>query len=82
MAGSHSKTLLHTGQVLLSLITIDVSVADSQGLSSVFFFLIFFLVALGFFAAHGPWSSCGEQGLLFVVVRRLLTAALVTERSL
>ena len=44
------------------------------------FFKIFYLFIYLFLAALGPrcyapaLSSCGEQGLLFVVVRGLLTA--------
>ena len=76
--------MLHTGQALLSLNTIDVSGTESRGLSSVFYWLFnfFFWLRWVFFAAHGLLSSCRGQGLLFLVVRRLLTAALVTEHSL
>ena len=37
-----------------------------------------------FFAARGLFSSCGERGLLFVVVRRLLivVVSLIAEHSL
>ena len=47
------------------------------GLSSFFFFFNFiylFLAALGFYYCAWAFSSCGEQGLLFVVVRGLLIA--------
>ena len=33
-----------------------------------------FLVALGLYCRMKAFSSCGEQGLLFVMVRRLLIA--------
>ena len=65
-------------------------IAGSHG-SSIFsfFFLInlfiyLFLVALGLCCCARAFSSCGEQGLLFVAVRRLLTvvASLVAERGL
>ena len=43
-----------------------------------------FLVALGLCCCARAFSSCGKQGLLFVVVRRLLTAvaSLVAEHGL
>ena len=44
--------------------------------------IFFFWLCWVFFAAHGLLSSCRGQGLLFLVVRRLLIAALVTEHSL
>ena len=56
---------------------------------SLFFFLInlfiyLFLVALGLRCCARAFSSCGEQGLLFVVVRGLLiaVASLVAELRL
>ena len=33
-----------------------------------FFYLFYFLLHWVFIAAHGLFSSCGEQGLLFVAV--------------
>ena len=45
-------------------------------------FFFFFWLHWVFFAAHGLLSSCRGQGLLFLVVRRLLIAALVSEHSL
>ena len=53
-----------------------------------FFFLIylinFFGAALGLHCCMWAFSSCGEQGLLFVEVRRLLiaVASLVAEHGL
>ena len=50
-----------------------------------FFFLSFFLLAaLGLSCCTGVFSSCGEQGLLFVAVCGLLTAvaSLVAEHGL
>ena len=43
-----------------------------------------FLAALGLCCSMRAFSSCGEQGLLFVVVRGLLTvvASLVVEHGL
>ena len=38
------------------------------------YFLIYFLAALGLCCCMGASSSCGEQGLLFVVVGMLLIA--------
>ena len=48
--------------------------------SFLFFFLnkfilfIYFWLRWVFVAAHGLFSGCGERGLLFVVVRKLLLA--------
>ena len=44
----------------------------------------FFLAALGLHCCPQAFSSCGEQGLLFVVVRGLLiaVASLVAEHRL
>ena len=49
-----------------------------------FFFFFFFWLSLVFVAARGLFSSCGEQGLLFVEVRGLLiaVACLVAEHRL
>ena len=48
------------------------------------FYLIYFWLCWVFVAARGLFSSCREQGLLFVVVRRLLiaVASLVAEHGL
>ena len=48
------------------------------------FFFFFFLAALGLRCCTRAFSSCGEQGLLFIVVRRLLIAeaSLVAEHGL
>ena len=45
---------------------------------------IYFWLHLVFIAACGLFSSCGERGLLFVAVRRLLivVASLVAEHGL
>ena len=45
---------------------------------------LFFLAALGFHCRAWAFSSCGEQGLLFVAVRGLLivVASLVAEHGL
>ena len=47
-------------------------------------FFFFFLATLGFRCCTRAFSSCGEQGLLFVAVRGLLTAvaSLVAEHGL
>ena len=52
-------------------------------LKRVFFFL-FFMAALGLRCCARAFSSCGERGLLFVVVRGLLiaVASLVAEHGL
>ena len=55
--------------------------------STLFFFIIFiylFLAVLGLCCCVGAFSSCGEQGLLFIVVCRLLiaVASLVAEHGL
>ena len=46
--------------------------------------LFFFLAVLGLCCCARAFSSCGEQGLLFVAVRRLLfaVASLVAEHGL
>ena len=48
------------------------------------YFIYLFLAALVFVAARGLFSSCGERGLLFVVVRGLLiaVASLAVEHGL
>ena len=38
------------------------------------FFVFLFLAALGLCCCARAFSSCGERGLLFLVVRRLLIA--------
>ena len=43
-------------------------------LSFFFNFLFFFLAALGLRCCARAFSSCGEQGLLFIAVRGLLIA--------
>ena len=47
-------------------------------------FIYLFLAALGLHCCMQAFSSCGEQGLLFIVVRGLLTlvASLVAEHVL
>ena len=49
-----------------------------------FYFLFLFLAVLGHHCCAWAFSSCGEQGLLFVAVCRLLTvvASLVVEHRL
>ena len=49
-----------------------------------FFFFNFFLAALGPHCCMLAFSSCGEQGLLFIAVRKLLigVASLVAEHGL
>ena len=49
-----------------------------------FFFFNLFLAGLGLRCCAWAFSSCGERGLLFVAVRRLLiaVASLVAERGL
>ena len=48
------------------------------------YFICLFLAALGLRCCAWAFSSCGERGLLFVVVRRLLiaVASLVLEHAL
>ena len=47
-------------------------------------FYLFFLAALGLRCCVRAFSSCGEQGLLFVAERRFLTAvaSLVAEHGI
>ena len=49
-----------------------------------FFFYYLFLAALGLCCCAQAFSSCGEQGLLFVAVRGLLiaVASLIAEHGL
>ena len=49
-----------------------------------YFILFYFLAALGLRCCTQAFSSCGEQGLLLVVVRGLLigVASLVAEHGL
>ena len=58
-----------------------VSITFSVSLS---FFFFFFVTALGLPCCAQAFSSCGKQGLLFVVVRGLLiaVASLVAEHGL
>ena len=46
------------------------------------FFFYFFWAALGLCFCVWAFSSCGKQGLLFIVVCRLLIASLVVEHGL
>ena len=50
----------------------------------IFYFIFLFLAALGLHCCVGAFSGCGEQGLLFIAVRGLLTAvaSLVVEHGL
>ena len=56
----------------------------SQKTYPFFFFFILFLAALGLHCCVRAFSSCGEQGPLFVAVHRLLfaVASLVVEHGL
>ena len=49
-----------------------------------FIYFIYFLAVLGPHCCMQAFSSCGEQGLLFIAVRRLLiaVASLVAEHRL
>ena len=51
---------------------------------NLFIFIYLFLAALGLCCCAQAFSSCGERGLLFVVVRGLLigVASLVVEHGL
>ena len=57
---------------------------ETSRLFGQFFFFFFFWLCWVFIATRGLFSSCGEQGLLFVAVRRLLiaVASLVAEHGL
>ena len=52
--------------------------------SLILFYLFLFLAALGLHCCAQAFSSCGERGLLFVAVHRLLiaVASLVAELGL
>ena len=56
----------------------------TRGLSQNFFFFFFFLAALVLRCCVWAFSSCGERGLLFVMVLGLLpvVASLVAEHRL
>ena len=66
--------------------TCNFSPTDSHTGDLLFFFNLFnlFLVALGLHCCVWAFSNFGEQGLLFVAVRRLLfvVASLVAEHGL
>ena len=51
---------------------------------NLFIYLFLFLAALGLHCCARAFSSCGEQRILFIVVRRLLiaVASLVAEHRL
>ena len=57
---------------------------SDQKESLFFLILIYFLAAFGLHCCAWAFSSCGEQGLLFVAVHRLLiaVASLVVEHGL
>ena len=81
-----SQPLRHQGSPILPFL-IKVSKNNTEGHSTNFFFLIYlflFLAALGLCCCAWAFSSCGEQGLLFVVVHGLLiaVASLVAEHRL
>ena len=58
--------------------------ADRQGFCLFFFLIFFFLAALGLRCCVQAFSSCGEQGLLFIAVHGLLivVSSLVAEHRL
>ena len=72
--------------ILASKFTQTVAVCITLGLFFIylFIFLILFFAALGLRWCARAFSSCGERGLLFVVVRSLLitVASLVAEHGL
>ena len=80
-----------TPQAILDLILIQLSMAIGKAdhvhhLFFIYKFILFylFLAALGLRCCARAFSSCGEWGLLFVVVHRLLiaVASLVAEHGL
>ena len=62
----------------------EYSINVNEGKFFVVFFLNLFLASLGLHCYAWAFSSCGEQGLLFVAVRGLLivVASLVVEQGL
>ena len=66
------------------MITYPVSVTLWDIEKTIFFFINLFLAALDLRCCTQAFSSCGEQGLLFVVVHGLLiaVASLVAEHGL
>ena len=86
-----TKFSLEMTNLYLDLINFTIEMIDSQDVAStlttfvLFFFLFFlYLAALGLRCCTRAFSSCGEQGLLFVVVCGLLiaVASLVAEHGL
>ena len=51
---------------------------SEESIKAGFSYLLFFLAALGLCCCAQAFSSCGERGLLFIMVRGLLIA--VTSR--
>ena len=56
----------------------------SLALSFIYLFIYLFLAVLGLRCCAQAFSSCGEQGLLFIAVHRLLivVASLIVEHGL
>ena len=80
----HSKTYPHFSFQFFS-ITIFLSLSPQiRFFFLIIYFIYLFLAELGLCGCTRAFSSCGERGLLFVVVRRLLTAvaSLVAEHGL
>ena len=72
----------HSGPMPLKTVCPNLGVFDEKIFG--FFFFFFFLAALGLCCRTRAFSSCGEQGLLFVAVHGLLiaVASLVVEHGL
>ena len=62
-------------EVLIIVVSVSSDILELFFLIGLFYlFTYLFLAALGLCCCVRAFSSCGERGLLFVAVRRLLTA--------
>ena len=61
-----------------------VTALDKGGFSFIYLYIYLFLAALGLYCCALAFSSCGQKGLLFIVVRGLLIVvpSLVAEHGL
>ena len=81
--GSWNLVCRH-GWLGLQVLALHLNLANVKKKLSFFLKIYLFMAALGFRCCVRAFSSCGERGLLFVVVRGLLiaVASLVAEHGL